>query len=72
MSVMWETARPRGSAVSAGAGLLDGFGAIAGALGGNGYRLVAADGGIFAYGDAKFFGSTGGMHLAKPIVSTGI
>ena len=28
---------------------------------GNGYWLVAADGGIFSFGDAKFFGSTGGM-----------
>jgi hypothetical protein len=30
--------------------------------------MVAADGGIFAYGDAQFYGSTGGMHLNKPIV----
>jgi hypothetical protein len=35
---------------------------------GNGYWLVAADGGIFSYGDAQFYGSTGGMHLNKPIV----
>ena len=35
---------------------------------GNGYWLVAADGGIFSYGDATFYGSTGGMHLNKPIV----
>ena len=34
----------------------------------NGYRLVASDGGIFAFGDAGFFGSTGAMTLAKPIV----
>ena len=27
---------------------------------GKGYWLVASDGGIFSYGDAKFFGSTGG------------
>jgi streptogramin lyase len=33
-----------------------------------GYRLVASDGGIFAFGDAGFFGSTGGMVLARPIV----
>ena len=33
-----------------------------------GYRLVASDGGIFAFGDAGFFGSTGAMSLAKPIV----
>src|SRR5437660_2833399 len=35
---------------------------------GTGYWLVAADGGIFAFGDAAFFGSTGAMHLNKPIV----
>ena len=33
-----------------------------------GYWLVAADGGIFAYGDASFLGSTGTMKLAKPVV----
>ncbi len=35
---------------------------------GKGYWLVAADGGIFSYGDATFYGSTGGMHLNQPIV----
>jgi hypothetical protein len=35
---------------------------------GNGYWLVAADGGIFAFGDAPFHGSMGGRPLAKPIV----
>ena len=34
----------------------------------SGYWLVAADGGIFAYGDANFYGSTGGTHLDQPIV----
>jgi sugar lactone lactonase YvrE len=33
-----------------------------------GYHLVASDGGIFAFGDAGFFGSTGALRLAKPIV----
>lgn len=33
-----------------------------------GYRLGAADGGVFAYGSAGFFGSAGGVHLAAPIV----
>ena len=33
-----------------------------------GYWLVAADGGIFTFGDAAFYGSTGGMHLNKPVV----
>ena len=35
---------------------------------GKGYWLVASDGGIFTYGDARFYGSTGNIHLNKPIV----
>ena len=35
---------------------------------GKGYWFVASDGGIFAYGDAQFYGSTGSIHLNKPIV----
>jgi hypothetical protein len=35
---------------------------------GNGYWLVAADGGIFSFGDAPFYGSTGAIHLNEPIV----
>ena len=35
---------------------------------GQGYWLVALDGGIFSYGDAQFFGSTGSMRLNQPIV----
>jgi hypothetical protein len=34
---------------------------------GKGYWLVAADGGIFTFGDARFFGSTGGISLNEPI-----
>ena len=33
-----------------------------------GYWLVAADGGIFSFGDATFYGSTGNIHLNQPIV----
>ena len=33
-----------------------------------GYWLAATDGGIFNYGVAGFFGSTGNIHLNKPIV----
>ena len=29
---------------------------------GHGYWMVASDGGIFTFGDAHFYGSTGGMH----------
>jgi hypothetical protein len=35
---------------------------------GNGYWLVAADGGIFAYGDAGFYGSAGSIRLNEPVV----
>ena len=35
---------------------------------GNGYWLVASDGGIFTFGDAAFAGSTGGLALVRPIV----
>ncbi|TML38026.1 MAG: hypothetical protein E6G27_15930, partial [Actinobacteria bacterium] len=34
----------------------------------NGYRLAASDGGMFSFGDAGFFGSTGGLSLKRPIV----
>ena len=33
-----------------------------------GYWFVAADGGIFAFGNAGFFGSTGSLRLQRPIV----
>ena len=35
---------------------------------GKGYWLVARDGGLFAFGDAKFYGSLGGVHLAHRVV----
>ena len=35
---------------------------------GRGYWLVATDGGIFTYGDAAFYGSTGGLALNNNIV----
>ena len=33
-----------------------------------GYWLVASDGGIFSFGGARFHGSTGAIHLNRPIV----
>ncbi|HEX3842038.1 MAG TPA: fibronectin type III domain-containing protein [Acidimicrobiales bacterium] len=39
---------------------------------GKGYWLVASDGGIFSFGDAVFFGSTGGIHLNQPIVGMSV
>jgi hypothetical protein len=34
---------------------------------GHGYWLLARDGGIFTFGDAKFLGSTGALRLRQPI-----
>ena len=41
---------------------------IAALPGGDGYWLVASDGGVFAFGDAGFFGSTGAISLVSPMV----
>jgi hypothetical protein len=35
---------------------------------GQGYWLLGADGGVFSFGDATFFGSTGEMRLNGPVV----
>ena len=35
---------------------------------GNGYWEVAGDGGIFSFGDAAFYGSTGSLVLNQPVV----
>jgi hypothetical protein len=37
-------------------------------LPGTGYWLVASDGGVFAFGDAQFYGSMAGNRLNSPIV----
>ncbi len=35
---------------------------------GAGYWMTGSDGGVFASGDAGFYGSTGNLHLNKPVV----
>lgn len=35
----------------------------------NGYRILAADGGVFDFGGQQFYGSTGGRVLNQPIVA---
>ena len=35
---------------------------------GHGYWLVGSDGGIFTFGDAQFYGSTGALALQRPVV----
>jgi subtilisin family serine protease len=60
-------------------GVAPNYGSLSGALNrpvvgmaqtpdGLGYWLVASDGGIFAFGDAGFYGSTGNLVLNQPIV----
>jgi len=39
---------------------------------GDGYDLVAADGGVFNFGSAQFYGSMGGKPLNKPIVGIAV
>ena len=34
----------------------------------HGYSLVGSDGGIFTFGSAQFHGSTGSLHLQRPVV----
>lgn len=34
---------------------------------GNGYWIATADGGVYAFGDAQFFGSMGGKNLKAPV-----
>ena len=34
----------------------------------HGYWLVGSDGGIFSFGSAQFYGSTGSLRLQRPVV----
>ena len=60
----------------AGAGLTTGAGMVLNAPivaatalpDGSGYWLVGADGGVFTFGGAGFYGSTGSLHLNQPVV----
>ena len=45
---------------------------IAATSDGGGYYEVASDGGVFSYGDATFYGSTGSIHLNQPIVGMAV
>ena len=42
---------------------------IAATPSGNGYWMGAADGGVFNFGDAGFFGSMGGQQLQYPVTA---
>ncbi len=41
---------------------------MAASAGGNGYWLVASDGGIFSFGAAQFYGSASGLHLTGRMI----
>jgi hypothetical protein len=58
--------RAAGGFRSGGAGTGAGAGGAAG--GADGYRLVASDGGVFTFGTAPFYGSTGNLRLNAPII----
>ncbi len=58
-----------GSPAQSGVRLVQPIVAMAATPDGNGYWLVASDGGVFAFGDARFYGSTGTTHLSQPIVA---
>jgi hypothetical protein len=45
---------------------------VASSESGDGYWEVAADGGVFTFGDARFYGSLGGTHLNQPIVGLAV
>mgnify|MGYP001600305321 CR=1 FL=1 len=50
---------------------VDAYTAVLYALGGAptvGYRMVAGDGGVFVFGESRFFGSMGGRRLNRPMV----
>jgi VCBS repeat-containing protein len=42
--------------------------ATPGGFASDGYWLFAADGGVFTFGNAKFYGSTGGLPLHQPVI----
>jgi hypothetical protein len=57
-----------GSPAASGLRLTEPIVGLAATHDGQGYWLVASDGGVFSYGDAKFYGSAGALHLNQPIV----
>ena len=39
---------------------------------GDGYWVLGADGGVFSFGSAQFYGSTGGMKLNRPVTGMAV
>lgn len=46
--------------------------ALAATRDGKGYWIVDSDGGVFSFGDARFYGSMGGKHLNAPVVGIAV
>ncbi|MHB1763756.1 MAG: hypothetical protein ACYCS4_13650, partial [Acidimicrobiales bacterium] len=63
-----EVNPPTSEPVSSGASLAAPVVGIASTPDGRGYWEVASDGGVFAFGDAQFYGSMGAKPLAAPVV----
>jgi hypothetical protein len=64
----WSAVTPRLAGLAVHVPLAAPIVGIASTPDGHGYWEVAADGGIFSYGDASFYGSMGGKPLDRPIV----
>jgi hypothetical protein len=62
----YDMATGLGSPVAA--GVVSALCAAAASRPSQGYRMVASDGGIFDYGSASFYGSTGAERLNRPVV----
>jgi SpoIID/LytB domain protein len=60
-----------GNSFAAAANLMSNWFTIGGQASGGvgGYWINASDGGVFSFGNAQFYGSTGGMHLNQPVVA---
>jgi hypothetical protein len=63
-----ETIEVSGSSAN-GVGAWNGTGGSKDAYSGRGYWLVSSDGGVFSFGDAQFWGSTGGVKLNAAVVA---
>ncbi len=64
----WNEELPDIPGSPGGAGLLAPAVAIAPTPGGGGYWLASSDGGVFAFGNARFYASMAGQPLSAPIV----
>ena len=73
VKVSFTVASPGGSAPGSGARPLNRpVVGMAATPAGRGYWLVASDGGIFSFGDARFFGSTGNLRLNQPVMAMAV